>query len=100
MRPAADFYTMCAWLPGPLPLTFMTYILIFLLSSLGGNIRNTAFWAVVSGQNKGCRGDNNPPKGGPLSPEGTQERNKDDLPTAEVHIKGVIPISPDIYSFP
>ena len=30
------------------------------------------------------------PKGGPVSPEGTQERNRD-WPAAEVHIKGVIP---------
>ena len=40
------------------------------------------------------------PKAGPMSPEGTQERNKEDWPTAEVPIKAVIPGSPDIYIFP
>ena len=40
------------------------------------------------------------PKGGPVSPEGTQERNKEDWPTAEVYIKGGTPVSPDIYIFP
>ena len=39
------------------------------------------------------------PKGGPVSPEGTQERTKEDCPTAEVHIKEVIPLSPDFYIF-
>ena len=37
------------------------------------------------------------PKGGPVSLEGTQERNKD-WPRVEVHIKGVIPVSPDFQS--
>ena len=39
-------------------------------------------------------------KAGPVSPEGTQERNKEDWPTGEVHIKGVIPVNPDPYLFP
>ena len=39
------------------------------------------------------------PKGQPLSSEGAQERNKD-WPTAEVHIQGVIPVSPDFHIFP
>ena len=38
------------------------------------------------------------PKGGLVSPEEPEERNKD-WPTAEVQLKGVIPGSPDLYSF-
>ena len=36
------------------------------------------------------------PKGGLVSPEGTQERNKEDWRPVEVPIKGVIPLSPDL----
>ena len=34
-----------------------------------------------------------------VSPEGTQQRNKD-WSEAEVHIKGGIPVSPEFYIFP
>ena len=40
------------------------------------------------------------PKGGLVSPEGTWERTKEDWPSAEVHIQGVIPVSLDLNIFP
>ena len=40
------------------------------------------------------------PKDRLVSPQGTQERNKEDWPTAEVQIKGVIPVSPELNIFP
>ena len=43
--------------------------------------------------------ENSHSKEGPVSYEGTWERNMD-RPPAEVHIKGVIPGSPDLYTYP
>jgi len=40
------------------------------------------------------------PKGEPVSPEGTQERNKEYWTRPEVHIKGVIPLTPDFCILP
>ena len=40
------------------------------------------------------------PKGELVSPEGTQERNKEYWPTTEVPIEGMSPVSPDLYIFP
>ena len=84
------------------PFTFMTYILILPLSFWEQYFRetmwNTTSWAVVSGQKMSQSSVRTAtPKGGPVSPEGNQERNKD-WPKAEVHDKGVIPVSPDFTS--
>ena len=40
------------------------------------------------------------PKGEPVGPEGTQDENQEYFPLAEVHIKGMISESPDLYIFP
>ena len=40
------------------------------------------------------------PQDGPVSPEGTQGRNKEQWPTAEVPIKGMIPVIPDLHLLP
>ena len=83
------------------PFTFMTYILIFPLSSLGQYFRAIS-WAMVKWTKQwrlpSVRRATS--KGGLGSPEGTQERSKEDWPTAEVHFKGGNPGSPDIYIFP
>ena len=71
------------------------------LSSLGQNFR--ALWAVVKWTKPKMPQSSvsaATPKGEPVSPEGTQEGNKEAGPTAEGQIKGETPGSPDLCIFP
>ena len=64
------------------------------------HLKYGASWAVISDQNITILCENSHSQSGPVSPEGTQERNKEDWPSAEMCIKGVILVSPDLYIFP
>ena len=80
-----------------LPFTFISYILIFPLSSLEQYFGQLLGCMQLSGQKISQSAT---PKGELVSPEGTQKRNKEYWPIAEVHNKGVVPIRPDLYIFP
>ena len=85
MRPAANFYKTYAWLQAPPP-SPLSHIMIFPLCSLGQSFRLVKWTKDVTVTRKG----------GSVSTEETQKRSREDWPTAEMPIKGVIPLSPDL----
>ena len=86
-----------------LPLHFITYTLIFPPPPLWYfRAISLPAWAILFKNKKMSQSFVNEAthKGEVVSPEETQERYKYWLQTAEVHIKGVILVSPDLCIFP